>query len=312
MAAREFLKHRQRVCAVDVSPCEVDAGTELTVAVRVSCPDGCNLRGQSVSIRSHDDTELARAEVTEFGGEAYVTSACVLRAPLDAGEHVYRAVLAALEKDGVLHEETSAEFSFATKAHTANVTVWGLPSAIAAGERFGLTVGIKCSAGCLLAGRRFTVFDHEGAQVGAGNLLDDVWPGASALYFAEVEAQAPPAIGNYKWQVESLRWDLGVPHAAGSFTFVVNVVSPPDYQVTVAAFDSETQTPIDGAQVLLHPYRSRTDETGVAKVKVVKGRYKLFVSGFNYIPNENIIDVTGDVTIRVGLAVEPEEQEDYR
>ena len=227
-------------------------------------------------------------------------------------EDLYRAVLAAQEKDGVLHEESSTEFSLATKAHAASVNVWGLPSAIAAGERFRLKVGIKCSAGCQLTGRQLSIFDDEGAQVGAGSLLDDIWPGTSALYFAEVEAEAPRTTGDYKWQVKTPVWDSGVPHAAGSFTFAVKVVSPPDHEVTVEAFDSEKQTPIKGAHVLLHPYRALTDETGVAKVKVAKGRYTLFVSGFKYVAHQNIIDVTGDVTTRAELTVEPEGQEDYR
>ena len=312
MAAKKVRTHGQLMCAVEVSPREIDAGAELTVIARVSCPHGCDLRGQGVSIRNQDDTELASAELTNFDGEVYVTSAFVLRAPLEVGEHVYRTVLTAQEKDGVLHEETSAEFSFAAKAHATSVNVWGLPSAIAAGERFTLKVGIKCSAGCKLTGSPLSIFDHEGAQVGAGSLLDDLWPGTSALYFAEVEAQAPLTTGDYKWQVETPGSDLSVPHEAGSFTFAVKVVSPPDYEVTVEAVDSETQTPIKGAHVLLHPYRALTDERGVAKVKVAKGRYKLLVSGFQYIAYQNIIEVAGDVTTRADLTVEPEGQEDYR
>ena len=39
---------------------------------------------------------------------------------------------------------------------------------------------------------------------------------------------------------------------------------------------------------------------------------KLFVSGFNYIPYADNIDVAGDVTVTVELEVEPEGQEDYR
>jgi aspartyl-tRNA synthetase len=64
--------------------------------------------------------------------------------------------------------------------------------------------------------------------------------------------------------------------------------------------------------VLLHPYRALTDERGMAKVKVAKGRYTLLVSGFNYIGHERIIDVTGDVSARAELAVEPEEEVDIR
>lgn len=312
MAAKTVRTHGRRACVVDISSGEVDAGAELTVTVLASCAHGCDLRGQHVSIRNQDDTVLASAELTEFDGEAYVTSTFILRAPLKVGAHVHRAALAAQEKDGVLHEETSTEFSFVAMAHAASVNVWGLPSAIAAGERFRFKVGIKCSAGCKLSSGPLSIFDREGAQVGAGQLRDDVWPGTSALYFAEVEALAPLTTGDHEWRVETPASDLNMPHAAGSLTFAVRVVSPPDHEVTVEAFDSEKQTPIKGAHVLLHPYRALTDESGVAKVKVAKGRYKLFVSGFEYIAYEDVIDVAGDVTTRAELTVEPEGQEDYR
>jgi hypothetical protein len=311
MAAKALSTHGQRTCTVEVSPSEVDAGAELTVSVRVSCPHGCDLSGQSVSIRGEDDIELTRDEFTELSGEVYVTSALVLRAPRRVGEHVYRAVLAAEETDGVLHEETSTAFSFVALAHAASVNVWGLPSAIAAGERFKFNVGIKCSAGCKLAGRPLSICDHEGAQVVAAS-LDDIWPGTSALYFAEVEAEALRTPGDYQWQVTTPESNLDVPHAAGSCTFALNVVCAPDHEVTVEAFDCEKQTPVNGAHVLLHPYRAFTDARGVAKIKVAKGRYRLFVSGFNYIAYQDIIDVEGDVTTRAELAAEPEGQDDYR
>jgi hypothetical protein len=317
MAAKAVRTHRPRTCAVEVSPREVDAGAELTVTVRASCPDGCDPRGQGVSIRNQDGTELATAELGEPDGARHTTSAFVLQAPLEVGEHIYRAVLAAHEKDGVLHEETSTAFSFATKPHATSVNVWGLPSAITAGERFRFKVGVKCSAGCKLTGRPLSVFDDEGAQVGAASLLDDIWPGTSALHFAEVDAQAALPTGDHEWRVECpgssrLGSEPGVPHAAGSLTFTVKVVNPPDHEVTVEAVDSETRTPIIGAHVLLHPYRALTDERGVAKVKVAKGRYQFFVSGFQYIAYQGVIDVAGDVTTRAELMSEPEGQDDYR
>src|SRR4030081_2446678 len=104
MAAKAVRTHGRRTCTVEVSPIEVDAGAEFAVTGRVVCPQGCDLRGQRVSIRDQNDTELASADVSELEGEVYVTSA-VLRAPLTVGKHIYRAVLAAQEKDRVLHEE---------------------------------------------------------------------------------------------------------------------------------------------------------------------------------------------------------------
>jgi hypothetical protein len=312
MAAKAVSKHGERTCTVEVAPSEVDAGAELIVTVRASCPHGCDLSGQSVSIRDRDDTELAHADLSADDGETYTAAALALQAPHDAGEHVWRAVLATHERNGVRHDEVATPFSFTAMPHTASVNVWGLPSAISAGERFSFKVGIRCSAACNLAGRAVSITDHDGAQVVAAKLCDDVWPGTSALYFAEVEAQAPRTLGDFTWQVATPASDQSLPHAAGSCAFAVKVVAPPDHEVTVEAFDGATQAPIKGAHVLLHPYRALTDERGVAKVKVAKGRYALFVSGFNYIGHEQIIDVMSDVSTRVELAVEPEEEVDIR
>jgi hypothetical protein len=312
MTAKPTRTHGQPTCTVEQTAHEVDAGAELTVTVRFSCPHGCDLRGQRVSIRAQDDTELASAELMERDGKAFIARAVPLRAPLRVGVQVCRADVAAQEQEGVLHEATSAEFSFVATAHATSVNVWGLPSAIAAGERFRFTVGVKCSAGCKLTGRHLSIVDDEGAHVGAGCLREDLWPGTGALYFAEVEAEAPMAIGAHRWQATIPDSDSGVPHAEGVVTFAVKVVSPPDHVVTVEAFDGEKQTPIAGAHVLLHPYRALTDGSGVARLKVAKGRYQLFVSGFNYIAYQNIIDVAADVTTCAKLMAEPEGQEDYR
>jgi hypothetical protein len=309
MAAATGSTHGRPTCTVEVSPSEVDAGAELTVTVRVSCPNGCDLAGQSVSIRDQGDAELA-SELAALDGDGHAISAITLRAPLEAGQYVYRAVLAPYEKNGVLHEEASTAFSVTAVPHAASVNVWGLPSAIAAGERFRFKVGIKCSAGCKLTGGELRVFDHEGTQVAEAR-FEDVWPGTSALYFAEVEAQAPLRIGDHEWRAETPATNQ-VPHAAGSCSFAIKVVGPSDHQVMVAVIDGERQTPIKGAHVLLHPYRAFTDESGVAKVKVAKGRYTLFVSGFRYVAYEGVVDVTGDVAIRAELVSEPEGEEDYR
>jgi len=305
--AAQAVTHGQRTCTVEVDPTEVDAGAELTATVRAACPHGCDLTGQSISIQSEDRAELANGELDD---EACAT--LVLRAPLEVGEHIWRAVLAAHETDDTRHEETVTEFPIVVVPHAASVNVWSLPSAVAAGERFSFKVGIKCSAGCKLGGRALCVLDHDGAQVAAANLCEDVWPDTSALYFAELEAQAPRMPGDYQWRIETPGSNEGVPHAAGACTFAVKVVEAPDHEVTVEAFDSEKRTPIKGAHVLLHPYRALTDERGVAKVKVAKGRYTLFVSGFNYLGHESILDVTSDITARAELTVEPEENVDIR
>lgn len=297
--------HDHCTCTVESSPSVVDAGAVMTVRCRVACPHGCDLTGLRVSIRDQDDAELASTELTAFDGEAYVTDELVLIAPLTLEEHVRAAVLVVEENAEILHHATPTEFSFAVTAHAARINVWGIPSAIVAGERFSFKVGVKCSAGCNLSGRELSIFDHEDTQVGVGNLSDDVWPGTSALHFAEITADAPAGPGNYSWHVETPGSDGGIPHAAGSAPFAVRVVRLPDCEVMIEAVDRDKQTPIKGAQVVMHPYRTVTDENGLARMMVAKGDYKILVSGSKYVPVRTTVSVMANVTTKAELSLEP-------
>jgi hypothetical protein len=214
-------------------------------------------------------------------------------------------VLIVHEEDGKSYDASSTEVAFAVKAHAMRLNVWALPTAIAAGDRFTFKAGIKCSAGCKLTGKELSIFDGDGIQVGCETLLDGVWPGTSALYFAEVEGNAPFTVGRQKWEVRISASGSGTPHAAGALTVVVNVVDPPDYEVTVEALDAGTQTPIERARIVMHPYRALTGENGVAKLRVSKGNYKLLVSGSKYIATARTIEVTDNVIVRAELALEP-------
>lgn len=299
------MKHDQCTCTVEVSPDEVDAGADIMLKVIVACPRKHDLRGACVSIRNQDDAELARAELAKVDGEEYESDNIVLAAPRAVGEHVYRAVLIGADKNGALHEQASTEVCVVVKPHTVQLNVWDVPSAIIAGERFKFMVGVKCSSGCNLAGRGLSIFDRENALLGNAILGDDVWPGTDALYFAEVEAEAPLTAGDYEWEVRTAEWDSEPPHAAGAFTVAGRVVIPPDCEVTIEAIDKEKQKPIKGARVVMHPYRATTDENGVAKVKATKGQYDLLVSGSKYIPVCTTIEVTADMVTKAELDVDP-------
>ena len=145
----------------------MDAGADITLKVQVASPRKDRLRGPRVSIRNQEDTELAQAELKESDGEAYESNDIVLAAPRVVGEHLYRAVVVAADKDGALQEQASTEVRFVVKPHAAQLNVWDVPSAIVAGERFKFTVGVKCSAGCNLGGQGLSIFDREGSQVGS-------------------------------------------------------------------------------------------------------------------------------------------------
>ena len=195
--------------------------------------------------------------------------------------------------------------------HITNVVVWDIPSAVVAGERFRMKVGIKCSQGsnaCQLTDGDFGIYDHHGAQAAAGTLPGGHWPGTASLYVAEVELQAPAAEGLYTWSAQfppSDASDAGVPHAAGSASFGVRVVSPPQCLVTVETFDRVSHTPLRSARVVIPPYRAVTDARGVAQLRVAKGAYKLFVSQAGYLTFGLTVEVTADITATAELDLEP-------
>ncbi len=79
------MKHDHCTCTVEVSPDEADAGTDITLKVQVTHPRKDGLRGSRVSIRNHEDAELAQAELKksdgEASGEAYESDDIVLAVP---------------------------------------------------------------------------------------------------------------------------------------------------------------------------------------------------------------------------------------
>jgi len=186
----------------------------------------------------------------------------------------------------------------AVTPHTTSVVVWDVPSAVVTGERFRITVGIKCSNECHLTNTDFGVYDDEGAQVATGTLSGERWPGTTGLNVAEIELEAPAGEGLYSWSVKDL-------HAEGSTSFGLRVVSPPECLLRVEAVDKITQTPLSGARVVMHPYKAVTDERGVAELRVAKGEYKLFVSQTRYLTIGLPVDVTADMTARAELDLEP-------
>jgi hypothetical protein len=121
----------------------------------------------------------------------------------------------------------------------------------------------------------------------------------------EVELDAPAAAGLYTWNVNSPESGAGVPHAEGSVSFGVRVVSHPEHLVTVEVIDKGNHTPLGGARVVMHPYRPVADERGIAAVRVARGPYTLFVSQNSYLTIGLPVEVTADLTARVELDVEP-------
>jgi hypothetical protein len=189
--------------------------------------------------------------------------------------------------------------------HATRIVVWDVPPAVERGAAFRMKVGLKCAAECGAAGRGVEIRDEQGAVVGSGVVGDVPAPGTAALYYADIELRAPTAEGMHAWEarVAPVVDDASgeVTHTAASAAFQVRSVPAPDCVLTVLAVDARSKQPIPGARVVVHPYRALTNADGVAKLRVPKGEYRLFVSGRDRFPFRSDGAIDGDLTIRAEL-----------
>ncbi len=305
MASQTDKVHVHTTCTVDISPVVVDAGAEMTLQGKLSCAPARDLRGHTLLIKDHTGADARRVERNEFDCGTNLTRDSVVKAPIKPGQYTWSAVSPAIEKEGVSYAQASAPISFEVKPHTTHVLAWDTPSAVVVGQRFRIKVGIKCSNECDFTNRDFGIYDHEGKQVAGSTLSGERWPGTTGLFAAEVELAAPSREGLYTWTIRGRGSDAAVPHAEGSISFGVRVVGNPEYVVTVEAIDKDRQMPLVGARVVMHPYSAVTDDRGVAKVRVTKGTYRLFVSQTTYVTYGLPVEVTADLNAKVELELEP-------
>ncbi len=199
-------------------------------------------------------------------------------------------------------DETTGE----VEPHDTRVVVWDVPATIECGEAFSVKLGVKCSAECQTDGWAVEVRDHEGKRRATATTSGEPWPDTAGLHYVEVELSAPDTEGLHTWEARAPVDELEIPHAEGVARFGVRAVPTPECLLTVVAIDKESQTPVEGAKVVLHPYKTFTNERGVAEVRVPRGEYRLFVSGKKYFPFRSECDIEGDVTIRAELFVDRE------
>ena len=278
----------------------------MTLKAKASCSPAADLRGQGLQIMDQDGAVVESAELTEFDGESTETSEFAVKAPVEPGVYTWLAVCPALATAGPLNEETSAPFSFTVKPHSTRVVVWDVPSTIESGETFSVKLGVNCSSECRPDGWTVEVRDQDGERRATVTFGGEPWPGTSALYYAEVELSAPDTDGLHTWEARALADGLHLPHAEAVASFGVRVVPAPECLLMVVAVDMESQTPVQGAKVVVHPYKTFTDERGVAEVRIPKGEYRLFVSGKKYFPFRSDGEIETDVTIKAELAVDRE------
>ena len=294
----------QTVLTIEITPTRVDAGAEFGLSARAVCTPPCDITGLLVSIRDADGTELGQIEFTSFDGTTNSSQDLKLVAPVAVGTHNWTAVLPTFDARDATYPEVVTPVALEIRAHPITVTSWGLASALTEGSTGRMHVGVRCSCGCSLAGRAITIHDHDGKQIATATLGDELWPKTEALYFAAVEFPIAGDIGLYDWRVRFAGQGLTPEHGDGAANFGVRIVAPAEHVVKVEAVDRDKLTPLPGAIITMHPFRSIADEHGIAELKVPKGSYRLFVSARRYVSTHADLVVNGDLTTQSQLAVE--------
>ncbi|MBI4469841.1 MAG: hypothetical protein HY650_11040 [Acidobacteria bacterium] len=303
--------HKTNTSLVKAAAAKLHAGIDITLRVKVSCASACDLRGKSVKIIAQDAAVLKEVELAKFDRAVNETDEFVVKAPTELGEYTWTAMFTSHQKEGDLHEESSAPFSFIVKPRATSMAVWDVPSPVVVGDVFRIKVGVNCAAACKLTDEKIEIYNHEGTRVATGSLGDVPWSNTTALWCAEVELQAPGVEGYYTWQIKFPKADLELAHEESSYTFGFSTARPPEHLVTVEVIDKDTSAPIEDAYITIHsqggyPYRNRTDDGGVARVSVPKGEYKIYVMKDEHTEFQTTADVTGDVSINAVLLFTPD------
>jgi hypothetical protein len=288
---------------------EVDAGTEIVLKVKVSCPHGCDLREHMIVVVAPDGAVMGSGRLVEYSRNVNETAEFAFTAPEEVGEHAWTVVFPRLDLGDAAHQEGSLPITVRTLAHDTSLAVWSVPSPIVVDHPFRIQVGATCSSGCDLGGKEIQIFDETGASIAHATLGATPWDGTRALYWTAVDLVAPATEGPATRSVAFAPAELRLPHGATSARFVFETVKPPQYSVAVKVVQ-KNGTPVEDAQVRLGVYFAYSDSNGVAKVATPQGTYSLDVLKTGFEAPSQVLDVSDDVTVEVEVVVIPPENPD--
>lgn len=302
--------HPTSVALSEPLPAEVDAGTAILMKIRVSCPHGCDLRGHVITVVAPDGAVAAETALLDLTDHANDTTEFAFMTPDEVGEHSWTLVCPKHEAEDLVHAEGSLPIAVKTLPHDTSLAVWGVPSPIVMNESFRVHVGATCSAGCNLEGKAIEICDETGASLARGTLGETPWEGTRALYWTLVDLVAPDREGAASRSITFAPTELRAAHGGTSAQFGFEAVRPPECVVTVKVVQKDAGTPVENAQVRLGVYFGYSDEAGVARVAMPQGTYELDVLKTGYETPSRVLDVNGEVTIEVDVALLPPKNPD--
>lgn len=282
---------------------EINPGVFITIKVRVTCPMNCNFKADKVQIIDHEGQVVKEINLIILSGMAFETDPIVIKAPTLPGIYTWKAYYPEQDKEDVTHLEASVLFTFTVKKlHVTSMAVWDVVSPVVAKDSMKFKVGVKCSADCQLTDQWIRIYDQDNIKVATAQLGDKPWEDTGGLYWAEVELPAPAEEGFYNWQVKFLEPCLEIPHKETETSFSFRVVNPPECTINVEVLDRADKSPIQGASIILNPYRGLTNELGKARLEVTKGEYMLNVAGLSsYESYQTKITINEDICVQVEL-----------
>ena len=310
-ADEEPLTHPTSVALSRPPAAEVDAGTDIVLKVKVSCPYGCDLRERVINVMAPDGAVVAGSRLAEFADHVNETTEFAFTAPDEVGEYSWTVVFPKQEAEGLVHEEGSLPITVRTLAHDTSLAVWGVPSPIVIDHPFRIQVGATCSAGCDLKGKEIEICDETGASIARGTLGETPWDGTRALYWTEVDLVAPAREGATSRSI-SVRTD----RIAAAPRRGVGPIRIRDSQAAAVFGDGQgrrRRTPARLSRMprcawaFTSPIRTRP---AWHRVAMPRGTYSLDVLKTGYEAPSRVLEVNGDVTVEVEVAVVPPENPD--
>jgi len=279
----------------------MEAGATASVEVRLTCADGCDLRGAVIELTTpqgeHGTCEVGWVEDPREGAQG-ANARFVVTAPASTGEAEWTVRFPTQSVSGVPHEEHALVLESTVVPHATSMAIWDVPSPLQ-GTEFAVRVGVKCATCCVLAGQVVQVLDEAGVVVGEGRLGAAPLAGTDALYETLVALRAPERPGMGSRRVICVPGDLALPHHGSSGTFTFRSLPPPEHTVTVRIVPEGTEASMADIEVRLGDYRAHTDLNGVARVGVPRGSHELSAWRVDIEPISSRLDVSGDAAVEV-------------
>ncbi|MDR0514316.1 MAG: carboxypeptidase-like regulatory domain-containing protein [Coriobacteriaceae bacterium] len=361
-------RHTPEILVVRKGLVQLEGCARLTLAVRVSCPQFCDLRGTFVTFQAQGEEEAVTRELVSFNGVENETAEFDVLTGADPGYYCWTAAYgeeegavgelglvdaAALAEAGTpagalapagqgtsaeagkhadpgtpagaisgqgsmdaqaerpSHARVSHTLGFEYSPHRVSLAAWDIPMPVLATGPQGvvtLSIGAKCNKGCLLSGHRIRVWDAQGNEVASAVLGEETQEGTDALYKVPLAIPIPESEGPYPYTL-GFNGDQDHPESRGSLAFFV--AGKAEHMLTIGVLDAQTNKPVAGALVALHPHTGHTDAEGQAAIAASKGQACLRIKAEGYEPYQATLLVAADASLNVELLPKPLYEGDF-